>query len=307
MAPAVKRLEANAISKRADEVRAIQAQLRAGVQTPKPADVQPPAAGDQAQPVSDPDATGDQVAPLPEPTGPAGDEPWAEAFDFGRLVPVADRDIGGTVQPTVGARDVHMFLGVADQFAHWFEDQTQRCSLSARSDWQEVLGKKPQNSLGGRPRREYALTIPAAQKIAMAASGSRGAAVRAYFIECERRLLAGEPPIPGSVGTAPVPADVVAGPRWQAPLVANRSTQLSMPDDKLPLTMTDFFIINGFSAEESRQLAAYHEPFLVDRLRADGEGAFARRHPVSTLIHFARPILDGWWEHEGPVFLAGPT
>lgn len=127
------------------------------------------------------------------------DEPWDEAFDFGRLVPVTRCEIGGKAQISVIARDVHTFIGSADDFPTWFKDQVARCSLSVAVDYEEVFREKPENPRGGRPRRDYALTLAAAKKVAMAASGSRGNAVREYFIEQERRLLAGEPPLPGSV------------------------------------------------------------------------------------------------------------
>lgn len=144
-------------------------------------------------------------------------------------MPVSGREIGGVVQPSVSARDVHTFLASARWFGNWFDREVQRCSLVRDLDYalKAVSNKVIGNSRVGRPRREALFTLAAAKKVAMAAAGPRGFAVRDYFIECERRLLAGEGPIPGSIDPAPV---AVPLPDWRASLVADRSAQPSMPD-----------------------------------------------------------------------------
>jgi phage anti-repressor protein len=133
---------------------------------------------------------------------PAGQEPWAEAFDLGRLVPVAEREVGGVLQPSVIARDVHVFLQPGRNLTTWFQASVASCSLTPSVDFDVMEGVLPgsgQNPRGGRPRVDHALTVHAAKKLALTAGGVRGNAVREYFIEQERRILAGEAPIPGSV------------------------------------------------------------------------------------------------------------
>jgi len=229
-------------------------------------------------------------------------EPWAEAFDFGRIVPVMDREIGGVVQLSVSARDVHTFFGVGRDFTKWIKGQMKRCSLVEGVDAQSYnLAKSGEVVRTGPAPTDYTLTLLAAKKVAMAAAGPRGAAVREYFIECERRLLAGEGPIPGSIDPAPV---AVLPPDWRASLVADRSAQPSMPDRSIPLTMVEFLRLVGFDRGDARALAAEHGPVLLRRMMLDGEGMCVGRHPVLGVICFARPILDAWWMNARPLLLA---
>ena len=62
-----------------------------------------------------------------------------------------------------------------------------------------------ENPQGGRPAREYHLTVEAARHIAMAEHTPKGKEARDYFIECERRLLAGETIKENSARKKPVP------------------------------------------------------------------------------------------------------
>ena len=253
------------------------------------------------------------ASPEPEPGPVPGaseepDEPWAEAFDFGRLVPVSEREIGGVLQPTVSARDVHTFLAAGRRPTTWFQEQVRRCALVEGVDWQRFNSPKDGRvSARGPLPDEMALTLPAAKKVAMAASGSRGAAVREYFIECERRLLAGEGPIPGTVAPASIPAS--AGRRsteYRTVAIDVRPSQMSMPDRFVPLTMADFLVLLGFGRSAARALATEHGPTLLRQMMLDGEGANVCRHPVSRKVSFARPALDAWWESSGIRLLPAP-
>jgi phage anti-repressor protein len=244
-----------------------------------------------------------------DPTEAAGnDEPWAEAFDFGRLVPVVEREVGGVVQPTVSARDVHTFLAPGRDFSTWFEDRLSDCSLSPSSDYLGISPAQGGITRRGRKRIDYALVVAAAKKIAMVAPGSRGNAVREYFIECERRLLAGEPPIPGSVPqevvgrVAPLPADL-------PPVAAPRSFQLSMPDDLVPLTIQEFLRVVTFEDNLlGADAAEAHARTLARTLMRDGRGALATRHPADwNVLVFARVVLDEWWADHRLEILAMPA
>lgn len=264
-----------------------------------------PSTPDDATPLGEVAPSGliEDPADAGAPLEPDGDEPWAEAFDFGRLVPVADREIGGVLQPTVSARDVHTFLDSGRKPTTWFQEQVRRCSLAEGVDWgKSVSPNFGRNPVRGRPTEDFTLTLSAAKKVAMTASGLRGAAVREYFIECERRLLAGEGPVPGSVGVAP-PAvskpDVAASPSSVRPL------QPSLPDHLVPLTMTEFFCLVGFEPENARAYSAIHGILLVRKMMLDGDGAGVGRHPVSGVTIFSRPALDSWWIDAGRDILAG--
>lgn len=141
-----------------------------------------------------------------------------------------------------------------------------------------------------------ALTLSAAKKVAMTASGPRGAAVREYFVECERRLLAGDGPIPGSVSPA-LPAPRQTSVVASAP--SSRSLQPSMPDDQIALTLADFLSLVGFQPEHARALAGIESIRVVRRLCLNGNGSFVGRNPATGSAVFARPALDVWWAEVG--------
>jgi phage anti-repressor protein len=163
-----------------------------------------------------------------------------------------------------------------DDFSHWFRDQVARCFLEAGSDYAELFGEKPENPRGGRPRREYVLTLHASRKVWMAAGTVRGNAVREYFAEQERRFLAGEAPIPG---TAPVlPYSIAPSRLWD-----------------VPLSMADFLWLAGLSRQRARDLAAVNEVRLAEDLVRHRRAGEVGRHPITRQVLFLRGALDEWW------------
>ena len=62
----------------------------------------------------------------------AGSEPWDEAFDFGRFIPVAKREVGGVLQPTVISRDLYNFNGPGRNFPMWFAVECEHRKLKDR-------------------------------------------------------------------------------------------------------------------------------------------------------------------------------
>lgn len=101
------------------------------------------------------------------------------------LPEIAQAKIGGISIQTVNARALHASLGVRRDFNQWMRDQIDRVRLQEERDYlsYEDVG----NPRGGRPRREYALSLDAAKHIAMMSQTDRGFQVRDYFIECETR------------------------------------------------------------------------------------------------------------------------
>lgn len=85
----------------------------------------------------------------------------------------------------VDARMLHDFLGSKREFATWVKDRIDKCDLIENVDF-EVFDKNVKNSNGGRPTRDYALTIDAAKEIAMMEGNERGKQARRYFIEVEK-------------------------------------------------------------------------------------------------------------------------
>ncbi len=108
------------------------------------------------------------------------------------LITITTAKVGdGTVQ-TVNARDLHAFLEVGKDFSTWIKDRIDQYDFVDGRDFCSFLSETgfPQNGgkpLGGRPAKEYALTLDMAKELAMVERNEKGKQARAYFIECERR------------------------------------------------------------------------------------------------------------------------
>lgn len=97
------------------------------------------------------------------------------------LVPIEERN----GQQAVNARHLYGWLEVKKDFSDWMKAQITRCDLVENQDF-EVFPQKVENSKGGRPSTEYALSLDAAKEISMMSQTEKGKLARRYFIECER-------------------------------------------------------------------------------------------------------------------------
>ena len=105
------------------------------------------------------------------------------------LIQVAERQIGdGTVQ-TVNARDLHAFLEVGKVFAAWIQERIEQYGFIEHHDF-VVFSDSGNNPKGGRPAKEYAISLDMAKELAMVERNDKGKQARHYFIECERRAKA---------------------------------------------------------------------------------------------------------------------
>ncbi len=104
-------------------------------------------------------------------------------------------------QQRVSARELWKGLESKQQFADWIkakvldnpfftenEDYFLLHKFVEQKNTDEVFHKSMKNPKGGRPRKDYALTIDTAKKVAMAEQTPRGEVIRKYFIECEKKL-----------------------------------------------------------------------------------------------------------------------
>ena len=94
--------------------------------------------------------------------------------------------IQGEAVQTVNARELHGFLDVGTAFNDWISRRIEMYGFKEDSDFYSFLSE----SVGGRPNREYAITLDMAKQLAMVERGEQGRRARAYFIECERRAKA---------------------------------------------------------------------------------------------------------------------
>ena len=83
----------------------------------------------------------------------------------------------------VSARELHQFLGAGSNMNTWFKNQVDRAMLDETTDFIQIS----EQSTGGRPSTDYAITISAAKEISMLNGGEKGKKARLYFIECEKK------------------------------------------------------------------------------------------------------------------------
>lgn len=84
----------------------------------------------------------------------------------------------------VSARDLHHFLDAGSNVSTWFKNQAERAMLIEGEDFIQIF----EESTGGRPSTDYAISLNAAKEISMLNGGGKGKQARTYFIECEKQL-----------------------------------------------------------------------------------------------------------------------
>jgi|694.fasta_scaffold117753_8 anti-repressor protein len=92
----------------------------------------------------------------------------------------------GEGNPSVNARDLHTFLEVGKDFSTWISDRIESFGFTAGEDFSPISGK----SAGGRPSKDYLLSLDMAKELSMVERTPRGKQARQYFIECEKNLAA---------------------------------------------------------------------------------------------------------------------
>lgn len=107
---------------------------------------------------------------------------------------VAVGQIGDDTVQTVNARDLHAFLAVGKDFSNWIKDRIGQYGFTQGVDF-VVFANPGENPSGGRPAKEYAITIDMAKELSMVERNEQGKRARLYFIEMERRAKAAGDPI----------------------------------------------------------------------------------------------------------------
>jgi anti-repressor protein len=97
-------------------------------------------------------------------------------------LPITDRTINDEVIKTVDARTMYEFLEVKTAFKDWFARRIEDYGFLEDKDFCSFLSE----SSGGRPSKEYYISIAMAKELAMVERNDRGKMARQYFIECER-------------------------------------------------------------------------------------------------------------------------
>lgn len=105
------------------------------------------------------------------------------------LLPVSPRRIGDSELNAISGRDLHAFLEVGKVFAAWMPEQIEAYGFVEHRDF-EVFSESGKNPQGGRPAKEYLLSLDMAKELAMVQRTEKGKQARLYFLECERRAHA---------------------------------------------------------------------------------------------------------------------
>lgn len=98
------------------------------------------------------------------------------------LITLHNVELDGAEQQTVSARELHDFLEVRTSFKDWIARRIEDFDFKEGSDFCSFLSE----SSGGRPAKEYALSISMAKELCMVERNEKGKQARLYFIECEK-------------------------------------------------------------------------------------------------------------------------
>ena len=81
----------------------------------------------------------------------------------------------------VNAKDLYKFLEIKHLFRNWISNAIRDYGFIKDTDFSYFFNE----STGGRPSKEYALSIEMAKELSMVAKTKKGKQARKYFIKCE--------------------------------------------------------------------------------------------------------------------------
>jgi len=104
-----------------------------------------------------------------------------------RLVPIYAGTLAGEPTELVNARELHKFLEVESRFNDWIAIRISEYDFVENQDFISFTENsvKPQ---GGRPSKEYHITLDMAKELSMVERNAKGKQARRYFIDCEKSL-----------------------------------------------------------------------------------------------------------------------
>ena len=109
------------------------------------------------------------------------------------LITLQPQTINGNAVETVNARELHAFLESRQEFTNWIKSRIADFGFIDDQDFLTILSKTPN---GGRPSREYFITLGMAKELSMVERNEKGKQARKYFIECEKQLQTNQAQLP---------------------------------------------------------------------------------------------------------------
>lgn len=101
-----------------------------------------------------------------------------------QLIPIRERD----GQQVASGRAIHAYLGVQSNYTTWFARMVEY-GFTEGQDFLPIL----EESAGGRPSTDHAVTIDMAKELGMIQRTAKGKEIRQYFIAVEKQRLAPTP------------------------------------------------------------------------------------------------------------------
>lgn len=103
------------------------------------------------------------------------------------IITIGSSNIGGQQIQTVNARELHAFLEVTSKYADWIKNRIETFGFVEGQDFC-TISKNLEKPNGGRPSKEYFVSLDMAKELSMVERNEKGREARQYFIRCEKAL-----------------------------------------------------------------------------------------------------------------------
>lgn len=104
------------------------------------------------------------------------------------IIKLTAQTIGGEIQQTVNARELHAFLEVGKDFSNWIKDRIEKYGFLENIDYVKFSPNLAKTPNGGRPSVEYYISLSMGKELGMVERSDKGREIRQYFIRCEKEL-----------------------------------------------------------------------------------------------------------------------
>lgn len=98
---------------------------------------------------------------------------------------ISSRVIHRDMIQTVNAKDLYEYLQSKQIFSNWIQNRIKKYGFIEGEDFLITLLE----STGGRPGKEYHLSIDMAKEFSMVENNDQGRKARRYFIQCEKKAI----------------------------------------------------------------------------------------------------------------------
>lgn len=119
------------------------------------------------------------------------------------IIKLTAQTIGGEIQQTVNARELHAFLEVGKDFSNWIKDRIEKYGFLENIDYVKFSPNLAKTPNGGRPSVEYYISLSMGKELGMVERSDKGREIRQYFIRCEKELKEVQQRMPAIPQTLP--------------------------------------------------------------------------------------------------------